>query len=158
MLVKLFQEWKEDATEVLAVFVRRWCTRFATLLSSACESCQRSQLFHLYQSHKADLTMIFCPGSYQLHQIAICTIPRLVRASRQASRCAQTILQWLVCSSQDKEVVFFFSFSRLYIACQSEDGNLEEFFKYEILPWPPSFSKWAISDKDRRQKADLVKC
>ena len=109
VLVKLFQEWKEDATEVSAVFVLGWYTRFATLLSSACESCQRSQLFHLYQSHKADLTMVLCPGSYQLHQIAICTIPRLVRASRQASRCEQTILQWLACSSQDKEVVFFCS-------------------------------------------------
>ena len=78
VLVELFQEWREDATEVPTVFVLGWCIRFATLLSSACESCQRSQLFHLYQSHKADLTMVLCPGSYQLHQIAICTIPRLV--------------------------------------------------------------------------------
>ena len=109
VLVKLFQEWKEDAAEVSAVFVLGWCTRFATLLSSSCESCKRSQLFQVYQSHKADLTMVFCPGSYQLRQIAICTIPRLVRASRQASRCAQTILQWLSCSSQDKEVLFFCS-------------------------------------------------
>ena len=71
VLVKLFQEWKEDVTEVPAVFVLRWCTRFAILLSSACESCQRSQLFHSYQSHKEDLTIILYPGSYQLHQIAI---------------------------------------------------------------------------------------
>ena len=109
VLVKLFQEWKEDAAEVSAVFVLGWCTRFATLLSSSCESCKRSQLSQVYQIHKADLTMYFCPGSYQLRQIAICTIPRLVRASRQAFRCAQTILQWLICSSQDKEVLFFCS-------------------------------------------------
>ena len=31
-------------------------------------------------------------------------------------------------------------FSRLYIACQSRDGNLEEFFKYENQPWPPSLA------------------
>ena len=105
----IFQEWKEDAMEVSAIFVLGWCTRFATLLSSACESCKRSQLFQVCQGHKADLTMVLCPGSYKLRQIAICTIPRLVRASRQASRCAQTILQWLICSSQDKEVLFFCS-------------------------------------------------
>ena len=32
-------------------------------------------------------------------------------------------------------------FSRLYIACQSRDGNLKEFFKYEYQPWPPSLSQ-----------------
>ena len=99
----------EDAMEVSAVFVLGWCTRFATLLSSACESCKRSQFFQVCQGHKDDLTMVLCPRSYQLRQIAICTIPRLVRPSRQASRCAQTILQWLICSSQDKEVLFFCS-------------------------------------------------
>ena len=32
-------------------------------------------------------------------------------------------------------------FSRLYIACQIRDGNLEDFFKYENQPWPPSLSQ-----------------
>ena len=32
-------------------------------------------------------------------------------------------------------------FSRLYIACQSRDGNLTEFFKYENQPWPPALYK-----------------
>ena len=32
-------------------------------------------------------------------------------------------------------------FSRLYIACQTRDGNLEEFFTYENQPWPPSLSE-----------------
>ena len=27
-------------------------------------------------------------------------------------------------------------FSRLYIACQSREGNLQEFFKHENHPWP----------------------
>ena len=32
-------------------------------------------------------------------------------------------------------------FSRLYIACQNRDGNLEDFFTYENQPWPPSLSE-----------------
>ena len=46
-------------------------------------------------------------------------------------------------------------FSRLYIACQCRDGNLDDFFKYENQPWPP-----ALSQTDRlrgSQKADKVK-
>ena len=47
-------------------------------------------------------------------------------------------------------------FSRLCIACQSRDGNLEEFFKYENQPWPPSLSQ--MGSLRGGQKADLVKC
>ena len=32
-------------------------------------------------------------------------------------------------------------FSRLYIACQNREGNLEDFFKFENQPWPPSLSQ-----------------
>jgi hypothetical protein len=32
-------------------------------------------------------------------------------------------------------------FSRLYIACQNRDRNLEDFFTYENQPWPPSLSE-----------------
>ena len=47
-------------------------------------------------------------------------------------------------------------FSRLYVACQNRDGNIEEFLKYENQPWPPSLSKM---DKLRGEnKSDLVKC
>ena len=47
-------------------------------------------------------------------------------------------------------------FSRLYIACQSRDGNLEEFFKYENQPFPPSLAQ---GGKIREgQKSDLVRC
>ena len=31
-------------------------------------------------------------------------------------------------------------FSRLYVACQVRDGNLEEFFSYENQSCPPSLS------------------
>lgn len=47
-------------------------------------------------------------------------------------------------------------FFQLYIACQSRDGALDDFFKHENQPWPPS-----LADKaELRQgvKADLVKC
>ena len=32
-------------------------------------------------------------------------------------------------------------FSSLYIACQTRDGDLENFFKHENPPWPPSLSR-----------------
>ena len=47
-------------------------------------------------------------------------------------------------------------FSRLYIACQSRDGNVEEFFKYENQPWPPPLSQ--MGNLRGGHKADLVKC
>ena len=47
-------------------------------------------------------------------------------------------------------------FSRLYIACQCRDGNLEDFFKYDNQPWPPSLSQFGKLRGG--QKADLVKC
>lgn len=47
-------------------------------------------------------------------------------------------------------------FSRLYIACQNRDGNLEDFFKYENQPWPPSLAE--MGQLRSGQKADLVKC
>ena len=47
-------------------------------------------------------------------------------------------------------------FSRLYIACKSCDGNLEEFFKHENQPYPPTLAQ---EGKIREgQKSDLVKC
>lgn len=47
-------------------------------------------------------------------------------------------------------------FSRLYIACQNRDGNLEEFFRHENQPWPPSLAD--RGDLRKGQKSDLVKC
>ncbi|XP_065060733.1 uncharacterized protein LOC135687992 [Rhopilema esculentum] len=47
-------------------------------------------------------------------------------------------------------------FSRLYIACQFRDGNLEDFFKYENQPWPPSLSQFGQLREG--QKADLINC
>ena len=47
-------------------------------------------------------------------------------------------------------------FSRLYIACQSREGNLQEFFKHENHPWPPSLAQ--ASRLREGHKSDLVKC
>ena len=47
-------------------------------------------------------------------------------------------------------------FSRLYIACQSREGNLQEFFKHENHPWPSSLTP--ASTLREGQKSDLVKC
>lgn len=63
--------------------------------------------------------------------------------------------------SKDKEKIGilkkdFALFSRLYIACQSRDGHLEDFFKFEDQPWPPSLSH--MGQLREGQKADLVKC
>ena len=47
-------------------------------------------------------------------------------------------------------------FARLYIACQNRDGNLEDFFKFENQPWPPSLSQ--MGQLRGGTKADLVSC
>ena len=47
-------------------------------------------------------------------------------------------------------------FSRLYIGCQNRDGNLEDFFKFENQPWPPS--PLQMGQLRGGTKADLVKC
>jgi hypothetical protein len=47
-------------------------------------------------------------------------------------------------------------FSRLYIACQSRDGNLSEFFSHENQPYPPSLSK--CGEMRQGDKADLLLC
>ena len=47
-------------------------------------------------------------------------------------------------------------FSRLYIACQAREGNLEESFRHENKPFPPSLS---VSGKLRhRKKSGLIDC
>ena len=47
-------------------------------------------------------------------------------------------------------------FSRLFIACQSRDGDLDEFFRHEKQQFPPSLSKFG---KLRHgTKADLLSC
>ena len=47
-------------------------------------------------------------------------------------------------------------FSRLYIACQNREGDLEDFFKFENQPWLPSLSQ--MGQLRGGTKADLVKC
>ncbi|KAL9972874.1 hypothetical protein ACROYT_G019258 [Oculina patagonica] len=59
--------------------------------------------------------------------------------------------------SKDKEKIGILKedcalFSRLYIACQSHDGDLEEFYKFENQPWPPSLSH--LGQLREGQKAD----
>ena len=47
-------------------------------------------------------------------------------------------------------------FSRLYVACQVRDGNLEEFFTYENQSCPPS-----LSDRGKLRigkKSDVLHC
>ena len=45
-------------------------------------------------------------------------------------------------------------FSRLYIACPTREGNLEEFFKHENQPWPLSLSM--LGQLRGGTKADLL--
>jgi hypothetical protein len=47
-------------------------------------------------------------------------------------------------------------FSRLYISCQSRDGDLDSFFEHENHPWPPSLAE---SNAMRQgSKSDLMGC
>ena len=47
-------------------------------------------------------------------------------------------------------------FSRLYIACQSRDGNLDDFFCHENQPCPPLLSH--LGKLRQGTKADLLSC
>ena len=47
-------------------------------------------------------------------------------------------------------------FSRLYIASQQRDGDLEEFFKQETQPYPPSLSEFG--NLQFGKKSDLIAC
>lgn len=47
-------------------------------------------------------------------------------------------------------------FSRLYVACQSRDGNLEEFFRHENHPYPPALSN--LGALRFGSKSDLLSC
>jgi len=48
-------------------------------------------------------------------------------------------------------------FSRLYIACQTRDGDLTEFFSHENQAFPPSLSN-EIGEMRACAKSDLVQC
>ncbi|KAG0716069.1 hypothetical protein GWK47_010495 [Chionoecetes opilio] len=47
-------------------------------------------------------------------------------------------------------------FSRMYISCQSRDGDLDTFFEHENHPWPPALA----DNNEMRQtaKSDLMTC
>ena len=47
-------------------------------------------------------------------------------------------------------------FSRLYISCQSRDGDLDSFFEHENHPWPPSLAE--NNTMRHASKADLMDC
>ena len=47
-------------------------------------------------------------------------------------------------------------FSRLYIACQSRDGNLEQFFTHENQAWPSALSKFG--ELRSGTKSTLISC
>lgn len=47
-------------------------------------------------------------------------------------------------------------FSRLYISCQTRDGNLEDFFRYENQPFPPSISH--LGKLRPCAKSNLLQC
>lgn len=47
-------------------------------------------------------------------------------------------------------------FSRLYISCQTREGDIEEFFTHENQPWRPSLSQHG--QLRQGNKAELVRC
>ena len=48
-------------------------------------------------------------------------------------------------------------FSRMYISCQTREGNLDEFFKYENQPFPPALTDETGSLR-LGSKSDLLQC
>jgi len=59
--------------------------------------------------------------------------------------------QQLASVKNDREL-----FARLYIGCQTRDGNLEEFFRHENQAWPPALSDGGILCTGT--KNDLLTC
>ena len=47
-------------------------------------------------------------------------------------------------------------FSRMYIACQTRDGDIDKFFQYENQPYPPAISD--LGKLRKGNKSDLVTC
>ena len=81
------------------------------------------------------------------------TIPRnkLLVFGTSTQRRVSKPKQKLISLKQDMEL-----FSRLFIACQTRDGNLDEFFRHENQPCPP-----ALSDGGSLRlgvKSDLLPC
>ena len=47
-------------------------------------------------------------------------------------------------------------FSRMYIACQARESDMDSFFTYENHPWPPSLASNGIMHSTN--KSDLMSC
>ena len=63
---------------------------------------------------------------------------------------------WYVVTNGSIFLFYCSLFSSLYIACQSREGDLQDFFRHANQPWPPSLSQ---HDKLRHgNKADFVPC
>ena len=58
---------------------------------------------------------------------------KMIVFGNAAVRRVSKTKQQLISLKQDMQL-----FSRLYIACQSRDGNLDEFFQHENQACPPS--------------------
>ena len=70
---------------------------------------------------------------------------------RQGSRSTSKAAKKLSVFKSD-----FSLFSRHYVANQHRDGDLDEFFKYENLPFPPSLSEYGKMHFSK--KSDLLVC
>ena len=73
--------------------------------------------------------------------MALCALPRHARASRQESRCVHTILQWLISSSQDKEVL---SFNRV----KGEEGAVG------LTENPAALRRWMVAGPELSQMVE----
>ena len=49
-------------------------------------------------------------------------------------------------------------FSRMYIACQARDDNLDSFFEHECHSWPPALAEGIGSMRPPMGKADILPC
>ena len=49
-------------------------------------------------------------------------------------------------------------FSRMYISCQTRDGDLNTFFEYECHGWPPALAEGINTMRPPTGKADLLPC
>ena len=134
--------FKDDCPELLALDTRNCAD------SSVVDTVHRVQELGLRQ-YKKFVQGVIDERTVSIHDtISKNTLPLFKR--QQPKQISKASLKVTAVTSDR------YLFSRLYIASQQRDGDLEEFFKHENQPYPPSLSEFG--NLRFVKKSDLISC
>ncbi|XP_068756859.1 uncharacterized protein [Montipora capricornis] len=134
--------FKDDCPELLALDTRNCAD------ASVVDTVHRIQELGLRQ-YKKFVKDVIDERTVSIHDtISKNTLPLFKR--QQPKQISKASLK-LTAVTSDR-----YLFSRLYIASQQRDGDLEEFFKHENQPYPPSLSEFGKLRFGK--KSDLISC